>query len=444
MSQDNGKISEYIRALYLPRNIIYIYLMVTVLLYFFGPVKWDIDNGLTLFIYLFISYVCIWFGYSRCMKKRTRDYEYMENVLYEDDFPYYANLVRLIFVFAIVSHLVYSFYVYGGISLNKALDMAQSYLDNRYSEKHYNIFTQIFTYLWGLNYCYLPCGIVFFKRFRLPDKILFFCSLATDILFWLSIGTMKGIGDIAFTALLPFLAVTVKGKHDVYEIKNTRKKQKQLLLVAAGVVFTLFGYSSANRYLLRGHTTFSAINKQMQPFVISEAMWPFAEATNSLIVNFTHGYTGLAYALKLPFQWTYFVGNSRSLTSIIERTLQTNEISSITYCQRLQDVYGWANGSIWPTAFTWLASDITFVGVPILLILLSYLWAKAICEAIVDNNIISLIFANYLTIFFIYLPMNNQIVQSDRSFYSLILLGILYIVNSSKRVLTIGKLRLRL
>lgn len=431
-------LDRYRKYLFLPRNIIVIYLFATIILYFIGPVKWKIDNGFVLFLYVTINYIGVWVGYSWYMNKYTRYYERFDRVLDNDEFPYYPKLLRAVFIFSIVSHFVYAYYAQGGISIARLLNMAQSYLDNRVYEREYNRYTQILTYLWGINYFSLPCGIVLFKKLKPIDKALFFGAVATDVMFWLSIGTMKGIGDIAFTALIPFLVISIKGKKSTREIKRSLDKRKRLIVVLAIIVFALFGYSSLNRYVLRGHTTFSAINRQMQPFVEKEIMWPFAEATNSLIVDFTHGYTGLAYALKLPFKWTYFVGNSRALTNTIERMIGTSAITEATYCQRLQEVYGWANGSIWPTAFTRLASDFTFWLLPILMILMSYLWAKSIYEAIIDSNIISLVYSTYLTLFMIYLPMNNQIVQAERSLYSLVLLTFLYIINSTKLTFKIG------
>ena len=444
MGEKELLLDKYRRYLFLPRNIIVLYLFATIILYFFGPVKWRIDNGLELFLYVTVNYACVWIGYTWFMKNHTRSYKIYERVLDNDEFIHHEGLLRGVFIFSIVSHFVYSFYAHGGISIERLLNMAQSYLDNRVYEQEYNRYTQILTYLWGINYFALPCGIVLFKKLKTIDKVLFFGSLATEVMFWLSIGTMKGIGDIAFTALIPFLVISIKGKKSTTELKRSWDKRKRLILVLAIIVFVLFGYSSLNRYVLRGHTTFSAINRQMAPFVEKEVMWPFAEATNSLIVDFTHGYTGLAYAFKLPFEWTYFVGNSRALTHTIERMLNTTAITDATYCQRLQIVYGWANGSIWPTAFTWLASDFTFWFIPALLIMVSYLWAKSIYEALIDSNIVSLVYSTYLTIFMFYLPMNNQIVQAERSLYSLVLLTLLYIFNSSKFTLTFGKTKLKI
>lgn len=438
------KIEKYKKALFTPLNIIIIYLFASILLYFFGPIKWNIDNGLLLFSYVSINYICIWLGYRRMMRRAIyNEYGYW---CYDDDdggdeIPYYSKLFTCILLFTIVCNLTYSFFEYGGISIDRILNMAQSYLNNRDFEATHNIFTRIFTYLWGLNYFYLPCGIVLYKRLKILDKVLFWIALLTNIFFWLSIGTMKGLGDILITAIVPFIVVTVKGKIDAWEVKKALNKRKYTLLIL-GILFAIvFGYSALNRYILRGHNDFSALNTLTRPFAKEEILWPFPYITNSIIAYVSHGYTGLAYALKLPFKWTFFVGNSRALTNIIERKLLdgSNVISSITYVQRLQDVYGWKNGSIWPTAFTWLASDFSFILLPALMFFMGYFWAKCIYEALVKNNVISLVMASYLSIFFFYLPCNNQILQSERSFWAMILITILYLNNTSRRPLALGK-----
>ena len=439
VNDKNSLLRYNIKSLYIPIKVLSVYLFSTIALYFLGPVKWNIDNGIQLCLYLVINYICIIWGY----RNRVRREKWRIGRIEEKEYKYRTYWIRFFFVFAIVSQLIYSFYIYGGISIAKTLNMAQSYLDNRVAERHNNLFTKIITYLWGINYCYLPCGIIFHKRLNKLDKLLFVAALITNVLFWLSIGTMKGIGDIVFTALIPLLAVSLKENVSVKEMLKKIKRNKRTILVLVGGAVCLFGYSSAKRYALRGHITFSAINKQLLPFVLEEKMWPLAEITNSVAVYLTHGYTGLAYAMKLPFKWTYFIGNSRALTSIIERTFDINFVSSITYCQRLQETFGWANGSIWPSAFTWLASDFSFAGLPLVMFMVSSLWAKAVFETIIDKNVWSLIYSSYLTLFFVYLPMNNQIVQSERSLYTFILLTIIYIFNSGRLVLTIGSKRIR-
>ena len=425
------------------RNVIILYLAFTVFFYFFGPIKWKIDNGILLFLYLFINYFAIWLGYNSCFRKQklricsrsqNKDTDSLTNL------PYNARIFRILAIFSIVSHAVYAFYVFGGIDISKAFNMAQSYMDTIAYEKQYNRYTQILTYLWGLNYFYLPIGIFSTKKMKLIDKLIFIIALGTELLYSLSMGTMKGLGDVVIISGISLLILIKQKGEKAQDIKRSKRLKKIVLTV--GIIFLmLFGWSMLGREELRGTETLNITAGQPEAFVTEERHWPMAHLTTMLIFYFSHGYTGLAYALKLPFEWTFGVGNSRALTSMIETHIKGNPITERTYVQRLETVYGWDNGGIWPSAFSWIASDTTFWLIPVLLFALGYLLCKCMFEAVFENSIPALVLGLYLCIFFIYLPCNNQIVQSHTSLFSLILIGLVYFLKKNRIVLVNGNKR---
>ena len=414
------------------RNIVIIYLFATVFFYFFGPIKWKIDNGIWLFLYLFVNYSAFYLGYTHCYQRKAKSAKYSELITGETDnidLPYNSKLFKFLVLFSIISHVVYAFYVFGGISLNKALYMAQSYIDTIAYEKEYNRYTQILTYLWGINYFYLPIGIFSIKKMNTVDKVLFILALATELLYSFSMGTMKGIGDVVILAGVSlFLLIKQRGKSRKDITKSKRRKR---LLIIIFIIFVLvFGWTQQGRVELRGKANQNITAGQPQAFVIEEKQWPMPYFTTMLIFYFSHGYTGLAYALKLPFQWTYGVGNSRALTSMIETHLGSTPITDNTYVERLERVYGWRNGGIWPSAFSWIASDITFWLIPVLLFALGYLLCKCMFETVFENSTQALVMGSYLCIFFVYLPCNNQIVQSHTSLFSLVMIAFLYFLKT--------------
>lgn len=415
------------------RNIVIIYLSMTVFFYFFGPIKWKIDNGIWLFLYLLVNYTAIYLGYNYCYRKKAYRWRTIESSPDVDnmiDLPYDSKLFKFLTLFSIVSHIVFAFYVFGGISLNKALNMSQSYLDTIAYEKQYNRYTQVLTYLWGINYYYMPLGIFSTKKMSITDKVLFGLAISTELLYSLSMGTMKGIGDVLIVAGISLLLLVMqKGKRRKDVIKSKRRKRFLIILV---ILFALvFGWSMNGREVLRGTAALKISAGQPQAFVIEEKEWPFPHLTTMMIFYFSHGYTGLAYALKLPFKWTYGVGNSRALTSMIETHISSSIITDNTYVQRLETVYGWRNGGIWPSAFSWIASDITFWLIPVLLFALGYLLCKCMFEVAFENSLQALVMGCYLGIFFVYLPCNNQIVQSHTSLFSLALIAGLYFLKAN-------------
>lgn len=71
-------------------------------------------------------------------------------------------------------------------------------------------------------------------------------------------------------------------------------------------------------------------------------------------------------SLTLPFEWSYFVGNSYSLGRIVEILFSANgAVLDHTYPYRVGQTYGWEFDK-WHSMFAWLASDISFPGVVLL------------------------------------------------------------------------------
>ena len=66
----------------------------------------------------------------------------------------------------------------------------------------------------------------------------------------------------------------------------------------------------------------------------------------------------------------------------------------------------------WSTFYTWVASDISFIGVLILMFIIGYLLARTWKRAKDKNDYISLVVFVQLMLLCFYLPANNQLFQS--------------------------------
>ena len=101
-----------------------------------------------------------------------------------------------------------------------------------------------------------------------------------------------------------------------------------------------------------------------------------------------------------------------------------DQVLDKTYLSRIEKDYGWPNGMMWSTLFPWIAGDISFYFIPILMLLIGFifirLWKKILND--LKNNLISVLYFTQISILIIYTPMNNQIFQSRQSLFTIILL----------------------
>lgn len=154
-----------------------------------------------------------------------------------------------------------------------------------------------------------------------------------------------------------------------------------------------------------------------------------AEAVRAIVIYPTHGYTGLAQCLKLPFVWTYGAGHSRAVAQYLEQYFQIN-IFPRHYMWRNQLETGREPQQIWSTAFPWFASDLTFTGTVLLLGLAGYLFASAWYSVIRYRSTIALVLLGHFGIFIMFLPANNQVFQSRPYFWGTWALLICYAFTS--------------
>lgn len=134
-------------------------------------------------------------------------------------------------------------------------------------------------------------------------------------------------------------------------------------------------------------------------------------ALGILLGYFTNGLYGLYLSLTLPFEWSYFVGNSYSLGRIAEiLTSEDGAVLKHTYPYRVSVEYGWGFDK-WHSLFSWMASDISFTGVLILTPVFAYIYAKLWLQAVRASNPFAGALFFYLSMGLIFSYSNNQIMH---------------------------------
>ncbi|MHC5347861.1 hypothetical protein [Metapseudomonas furukawaii] len=270
-----------------------------------------------------------------------------------------------------------------------------------------NIFDQ------ALAVLVLLFSIYYFRVMGAPARYAFLFVVATYLLInVVGTGKQKYLGDVVIFA---FFCMLIN-----FAAKGKRFKLRTFCIAAviAFFVFFLFVEILRQRYLAAGigldniyEKTHPLISWDENSLVVSLVGADYALALGIFLGYFTNGLYGLYLSLTLPFEWSYFVGNSYSLGRIVEIALSADgSILEHTYPYRVGITYGWGFDK-WHSMFAWLASDITFLGVLFLAPLFSFLYARLWLQAINSNNPFAGPLFIYLSLGLIFGYANNQIMH---------------------------------
>lgn len=396
---------------YLPINFHILYITFTLLVSFFGPKIYQDYNKLPVFIFISVYLITIYWGFKIGFSK-TPVYVKLRFKPNLQKITKYSIFTSLILI------SINSIYLFstGRLSFNISEIGANysNFYDYYYEKKESSLFTfeNVILIISAIpKFISLTLGFFYFKSFKFRDKMTFILLIFLIILTQtLSLGNQKSIGDLVI-----FASVTLLVNSTSYS-KVKRKK----LLKRIGIVFTLL-------FMLLSFTQFSRLDSRdisyqdLNNNMASYSKFDFEHPVFKVfgfkfglgIATFTtgylsNGYYGLSKTLEMEYQWSYGVGNSVALTSIIEKA-SGEEIYKRTYLDRMEKQYHIPGKRHWHTIFPWIASDFTFFGTIIIFYFFSYYYGKSWREVLEYKNPISLLLFSLLTILFMFVPANNQI-----------------------------------
>jgi hypothetical protein len=129
----------------------------------------------------------------------------------------------------------------------------------------------------------------------------------------------------------------------------------------------------------------------------------------------TQGYYGLSLALEQPYVPTYGLGGSQFLARVGSRLTASSRFEDRPYPMRAERNDGWDAYGLWSTFYAWVASDLTFPGVLLLMALIGRLWAMSWLDTLEGSNPFAVGAFAVLTLVVVYLPANDQLLSSGES-----------------------------
>lgn len=267
-----------------------------------------------------------------------------------------------------------------------------------------NIATRILTVAAPLAAPLIPFLVVYWRKLTPDLRILGLIGIGSYVCFYLTIGTLAGLGSSVIFAGASLLVVLGQRRQ-----ARTRRRKG---ILALGLLFVLafVSYMSYNQGARLTETGLTA-DQRFAPNPIVEAVTnrSFAQGVAVTVFYPTHGYQGLAYNLETPFEWTRGLGSSKALDSYVAQYGLSDSVAQDTYPARTEARTGWPADVYWATVYPWLASDLSWFGVPLVMLALGWWTARWWREAVVDGDPLALLLFAQAALSIAFIPANNQI-----------------------------------
>ena len=428
-----------IRTAHFPLKIFVGYILFTLAVSFFGPVKYEAYDRVSVAFFMAAFLVVFSAGYhhgvrkpiARRGKSRPLPASRVMGIL----------KVCILIAFAAKSITLFAEIAKGGFSLAPA-DMGQRYVDVydgyvRNSGAAYSasfllnlpltLPVQTAMILGAYHYRQLP------RAYRVMTVCIFLFVLLANTL---GQGKQKQFGDIViFLMGVGLLKLFDGGRQPRISGAAIRK-----FAVFGFLATTIFAYIIKTRYAAIGVTAENYNSRVVSQiwldlehpvFAIFGLDWGFA--LSILLTGYlSAGYYGLSLCLSIPFKWTYCLGTSYSVMVIANRIFGVPFMLEETYPLRMEAETGYAAMSKWHTVFPWVASDFTFPGSLLVFYLVARVYATTWVEAIRDRNPVSILFFCVLTLGMVFVPANNQLMIAPDSIIALWLLAFVWFLRRGR------------
>ena len=181
-------------------------------------------------------------------------------------------------------------------------------------------------------------------------------------------------------------------------------------LVARGDAFNPVEYR-----IKHPHAGSGLVTAHLNDWVVALMPAVFGRAVIALAGYLTQGYYGLSLALEQPYAPTYGLGGSQFLARVGSRLTGSSRFEDRPYPMRVERSDGWDAYGLWSSFYAWVASDVTFPGVLVLMALIGRLLAMSWLDTLEGSNFFAVGAFAVLTLMVVYLPANDQLLSSAES-----------------------------
>lgn len=419
--------------IYFPLLAVEVYLISTLLLLAFGPVRFSIHD-FYYFIFLILAYH-IYFCAGYILAIRTRQKIHTE-VKKSDTFS--KSFFNFLAIFAIFSVLN----AYKNLTLSPSIipwGLIESFQRGLsepglvYTERMIilqeqesapnRIFNVISIFYSFTKYLFIFYSLNYWNYLSISNRIIFFMFCFIFLAAGVSAGTNSAIFLFTFYAGISILVL----------VFLNRNKFRYLFLVLFGFAILVplyyFGFVMSQRggevTYFAGTSPLGDINIRNETRFTDGSDLPFAYYTYVWLNYYlVQGYYGFSLILSQDWQFTFGAGNSAFLQRQVS-LISGFDISNITFQRKITDV--WHESAQWHSFYGQFANDFGKVGLVGFMFILGFVYGRVIASAIIDRSFYAKSLIPIFAIMFIFFPANNQIFGYLDTLSFSLMVGILWL-----------------
>ncbi|WP_041782333.1 hypothetical protein [Ancylobacter novellus] len=422
------------------------YLSATFIIFILGPLASDVDNMFTLVSFVASSYIAFYIGYLTCTNSHVSEFDGSKLNTYESARGNVLILLSGAAYFVIFG--LNQLYEYGARDLGGVI---QTIFDagSAYKQKFDVYQIQALTgrvslvgqvlVISSLFYgAFIPLAVLLWSKVSMLIKLKIIFAVFVFQVSFLYIGTMKGIGDTFLFAVAGGAILVGKSRLNVAfdgvrPGNSSMRYLKLFIVIFALAIFIYMVDNQIKRAVEFGIVYSRIVGDVSRTFVNYLFGSDIAFGIYSVLAYPTHGYFGLSRSLAQPFEFAYGAGLSPAMESYRFQFLGGDNQMLLTFPYRAEIATGWPAGQFWSTAFPWLASDMSFLLVPVFMFLMGLLFARVWITCLQRDSLLAMVALGQIMIFVAYLPANNQVLMQRQGFWIVVTLLSLWFAGLFRR-----------
>lgn len=398
-----------------PIKVLLVFLIFTEVLFFIGPIAFVKKSPILLSAYFLIVNIALYAGFDLGIKKASTS-----------SCKVSSSVIHVLLIAGLLLNIGYlrtSWATHGlSFSIENLLQALANPGDAYVGEAHSVVKVDIITgiLLTPFRWACIPIGILEWKRLSPFFKMILVATFITYIITWLGIGTRKGLMDL----ILILFFLNIASNPSTLSSKKSKNQIRIFAFVSISLFLLFFIYSNLSRAGFSHSSELSDFQRhENKTFYINHCSPAFLSALSEITSYLSQGYEALSISLSdIGIIPVTFGGSSMQLWLYLDRFFGYNPIPD-TYMFILQSRYGIDMYQCWHSFYLWIANDFTLIGVPFVIFLIGYYFARVWKDSLNRKNPWSYPVLAYMIIMVFYSFANNQVLSfSLESFIGCVLI----------------------